>query len=44
MSAKNSTPLVSLNSISTKLPIDETIKQYYEAGFDGIGLWNEEVK
>ena len=43
MTAKKTPPLVSLNSISTKLPIDETIKQYYEAGFDGIGLWNEEV-
>ena len=43
MSIVKSEPLMSLNSISTKLPVDETIKQYYEAGFTGVGLWNDEV-
>lgn len=43
MSTIENKPLLSLNSISTKLNVEDAIKQYYEAGFDGIGLWNDEV-
>ena len=39
----NNSPLVSMNLISTKLGIEKAIQDYYEAGYDGIGLWDDQV-
>ena len=32
-----------MNLISTKLNVGEAIRAYHEAGFDGIGLWYDQV-
>jgi len=37
-------PLVSMNLISTKLDIEEAIRAYHKAGYDGIGLWYDQVR
>jgi len=37
-------PLVSMNLISTKLDIEKAIRAYHTAGYDGIGLWYDQVR
>ncbi len=39
----NNQPLISMNLISTKLGIENAIRTYYEAGYEGIGLWHDQV-
>ena len=36
-------PLLSMNLISTKLGIEDAIRAYHRAGYDGIGLWYDQV-
>jgi sugar phosphate isomerase/epimerase len=36
-------PLVSMNLISTKLGVEKAIRAYHKAGYDGIGLWYDQV-
>jgi len=36
-------PLLSMNLISTKLDIEKAVYAFHEAGYDGIGLWYDQV-